>query len=252
MTQYLGGEQRLIVYLEAYTKDIHHPWPLHNRRLVLGRKFYYAVKKAVLQFVILKPVTAIAALVLDRYGIFREGSLQLNAGYVYIATINNVSITIALYGLLYFYVGTQEWLAPFKPLAKFLCIKGVIFFSYWQYCFFTWLVNLGLFGADMEKAQQTSLILQNTIICAEIFVAGIAMSMAFSADEFVEGDKKFRQRHYMSHLASVLSVNDVIADAKHTFGPEPKELTVENESLLKKVQKEEQRIWEESFAKGPY
>ena len=250
MTQYLGGEHKLIVHLEASTKNMYHPWPLHNKRLVLSREFFYAIKKAVLQFVILKPITAIAALVLDKYELFKEGSLHWTSGYLYIATINNVSITIALYGLVYFYVGTHEWLAPFKPLAKFLCIKGVLFFSYWQYSFFTWLVNLGIFGSDIEEAQKVSLLVQNTLICVEIFVAAIAMSIAFSAEEFIEINKKSRARYYMKNIANVLSVNDVIQDAKETFGREQNVNVNENETLLKKVKLEERRIWEESFYKG--
>ena len=245
MTQYLDGEQQLITYLEAYTKIIYHPWPLHNRRLHLGKSFFLTVKKAVLQFAILKPFTAIVALILDRWDLYNEGSLSWHYGYLYIAIINNVSITISLYGLVYFYAGTQERLMPFKPLAKFLCIKGVLFFSYWQYCFFTWLVNLGVFGADTEEGQELSLSMQNTLICIEILVAAIAMSIAFSANEFVVKEDKVEQKDIMANIASVLDVSDIVHDARKTFGHI--ELPSETDSLLKKVKLEEDKIWKESL-----
>lgn len=44
----------------------------------------------------------------------------------------NLTYTVALYGLLLFYLGTHELLAPFKPLLKFVLVKAVIFLSYWQ------------------------------------------------------------------------------------------------------------------------
>jgi len=253
MTQYLGGEDKLIVHLESYEKPIFHPWPLHNKKLALDRYFYYTIKKSVLQYVILKPLTAIIALIMDKYGIYVEGSFGLNTGYLYLAIINNISNTIALYGLVYFYVGTQEWLAPFKPLAKFLCIKSVLFFSFWQYSFFTWLVNLGVFGDDIIEAQQISLIIQNALICTEIFIAGIAMSQAFSAGEFIEEKRKTpkkeqnNNKNYLSNIAKVLSVNDVIQDAKITFGTNLS--PGETDSLLNKVKSEENKIWEEALTK---
>eukprot|EP00826_Nyctotherus_ovalis_P043848 TRINITY_DN4673_c0_g1_i1.p1 TRINITY_DN4673_c0_g1~~TRINITY_DN4673_c0_g1_i1.p1 ORF type:complete len:251 (+),score=53.34 TRINITY_DN4673_c0_g1_i1:461-1213(+) len=245
MTQYLGGEQQLIVHLEAYTKDIYHPWPLHNRRLYLGHAFFLNVKKAVLQFVILKPLTAVAALILDKYKLYNEGSFDWCYGYLYVAIVNNVSITVSLYGLVYFYVGTQEWSMPFKPLAKFLCIKGVLFFSYWQYCFFTWLVNLGVFGNDIEKAQGSSLNIQNVLICVEILVAAVAMSKAFSADEFV-GKEKGREGDFIVNVANVLDVSDIVQDARQTFGQHDN--PSETDSLLKKVKMEEDKIWNESLS----
>lgn len=44
----------------------------------------------------------------------------------------NITYTVALYGLLLFYMGTHELLAPFKPLLKFILVKSVIFLTYWQ------------------------------------------------------------------------------------------------------------------------
>ena len=46
--------------------------------------------------------------------------------------VYNITYTTALYGLLLFYLGTHELLAPFKPLLKFALVKSVIFLSYWQ------------------------------------------------------------------------------------------------------------------------
>lgn len=52
--------------------------------------------------------------------------------YLWITIVYNLTYTVALYGLLLFYLGTHELLAPFKPLLKFALVKAVIFLSYWQ------------------------------------------------------------------------------------------------------------------------
>lgn len=38
---------------------------------------------------------------------------------------------MSLYFLVLFYMVTEDHLQPYKPLPKFLCIKAIIFFSFW-------------------------------------------------------------------------------------------------------------------------
>ncbi|KAJ7567776.1 hypothetical protein O6H91_01G006800 [Diphasiastrum complanatum] len=45
--------------------------------------------------------------------------------------ILNAAVSLAMYSLLNFYHLFGKELAPHKPLPKFLCIKGVVFFSFW-------------------------------------------------------------------------------------------------------------------------
>ena len=55
-----------------------------------------------------------------------------DGGYLYIMLINNVSITLALYGLFLFYFATKSMLKPYSPILKFFTIKSVIFLTFWQ------------------------------------------------------------------------------------------------------------------------
>lgn len=42
-----------------------------------------------------------------------------------------ISITFCLYYLALFYNALHEKLAPYKPLLKFVVVKGVVFFTFW-------------------------------------------------------------------------------------------------------------------------
>ena len=43
-----------------------------------------------------------------------------------------MTYSCALYALLLFYLGTHELLAPFNPLLKFILVKAIVFFTFWQ------------------------------------------------------------------------------------------------------------------------
>jgi hypothetical protein len=108
----------------------------------------------ILQFVIVQPVLAIITFILEFLDLYDEGKFRADRGYVYLTAINNISITvtfgllynfeqISMYFLVLFYEATKDMLVikfvlslnssqqPYRPIAKFLCIKSVIFFAFW-------------------------------------------------------------------------------------------------------------------------
>ena len=54
------------------------------------------------------------------------------SGYLYITIVNNVSISLALYALFLFYFATRDLLSCYDPVLKFLIVKSVVFFAFWQ------------------------------------------------------------------------------------------------------------------------
>ena len=51
---------------------------------------------------------------------------------LYITLCGNVSVGLAFYGLVSFYHAIMDELAWCDPWPKFLCIKGVVFMTFWQ------------------------------------------------------------------------------------------------------------------------
>ena len=97
----------------------------------MRRLFFRRVKQGVLQFVLIKPITAIVAILLNYYGIYNEGEWSFHYGYLYISTINNTSVSVSLYYLVLFYIATEERLKPFNPFHKFLSVKAILVMSFW-------------------------------------------------------------------------------------------------------------------------
>lgn len=136
--------------------------------MLLFRLFFRRVKQGVLQFVLIKPITAAAAIVLNYYGIYGEGEWSFHHGYLYVSSINNTSVSISLYYLVLFYIATEERLKPFKPFHKFLSVKAILVMSFWQASFFELLHLL-----ELVPHEYGGFIL-NLIMCGEMVIVALA------------------------------------------------------------------------------
>ncbi|KAJ3749905.1 organic solute transporter Ostalpha-domain-containing protein [Lentinula detonsa] len=110
------------------------PFPFcHWRYRPTKPYFMYTLKWAVLQYVIFRPAISIAAIICQAYNVLCE-SEGFDAQYanVYLEAVDFVSISVALYGLFLFYGLTKEELVGRRPLAKFLAIKLIVMFTWYQ------------------------------------------------------------------------------------------------------------------------
>lgn len=129
----LGGEDQLAVTLRTKDakygqhgfifKHIFGTWQM-------GRQFMLNCKYGVLQYVLVKIIATIVVIILQSLGMFNTGDWSWNSAYLYIAVIMNFSIGYALYCLVKLYYATKEDLKEWNPVAKFLCIKGIVSIVY--------------------------------------------------------------------------------------------------------------------------
>lgn len=61
-----------------------------------------------------------------------QGDFSIYGGWLYISFVVNLSVCYAFYCLGMFYFVLKTPLTPFDPVPKFLCIKAVLFLSFWQ------------------------------------------------------------------------------------------------------------------------
>jgi hypothetical protein len=94
--------------------------------------FFVYNKFGVLQYVLIKNFCSIAIMILEKSGIYKEGDFTPKGGYLYICILTNISQCWALYCLIFFYYATKNELSPIRPVGKFLAVKALVFFTWWQ------------------------------------------------------------------------------------------------------------------------
>jgi len=84
----------------------------------------------------------------------REPWFRETHTYIELATkiTKSISCGWAMYNLVMFYHKVQPLLKNFKPLLKFMSIKGIIFFTFWQGIVFFFLGHLGVIPDKMEDS----------------------------------------------------------------------------------------------------
>ncbi|XP_042913469.1 transmembrane protein 184C [Parasteatoda tepidariorum] len=179
-----------------------------------GKYFIQACKHGILQYTVIRPITTLISLITEMCDVYGEGKFDPKYAYPYIVAINNISQFVAMYSLVLFYQANKNELAPMKPIAKFLCIKAVVFFSFFQSVIIAILTYVGVItesfttpGADVAEVGRS---LQNFLICIEMFMASVAHYYAFSHKPYV--DMAAQQVPCCLSFMSMWDVSDVTQD----------------------------------------
>jgi len=206
----------------------YYPIPFCFVVLLPGTKFFRLCKLCILQFVFMKPLLAIISVILDLSGVYNNGNFSPKYGFLYVTILNNISITISLYFLLLFYSIVKEDLEPFKPWKKFLCIKAIIFFAFWQGITLTIMDSLDMLPHyDKWTEFDVADAIQNSLICFEMFIISLVHPFVFGWEEFqTENFVSLIPKISIKELQPVLKnitdaadVTDVIEDTVETLKP---------------------------------
>ncbi|KAK3576395.1 hypothetical protein CHS0354_026728 [Potamilus streckersoni] len=183
----------------------------------MGSKFIMNCKHGVLQYTVVRPVTTIISLICELSGSehYGDGDFNFKSAWSYLVIVNNISQVWAMYCLVLFYKATREELTPVKPVPKFLCVKFVVFFSFWQSVVIAILAKLKVIpeGGPWDFYQSISEIangIQDFCICIEMFLAAAAHYFAFSHKPFIDPDAD--QAECCKSFASMWNVSDVKDD----------------------------------------
>jgi hypothetical protein len=147
--------------------------------------FLYAVKWSVLQYVIVRPLVSLVGIVCQALNILCESQgFNIHYANVYLEAVDFVSISVALYGLLVFYALTREDLVGRKPLAKFLCIKLIVMFTFYQSFVFSALEGRVIKATKFWTATNIADGLNALAICIEMIIFAALMLWAYPAREY--------------------------------------------------------------------
>ncbi|KXS19790.1 DUF300-domain-containing protein [Gonapodya prolifera JEL478] len=185
---FLGGERDLLIdHLRGRPKTPH-MWPLNyvlRPMEVSDPNVFLLIRRMILQFVIVKPLVGVLTLMLKLAGWYYEGWIALGSAYLYFSLAYNVSVSLSMYGLVMFYLTCHHDLAPFRPLPKFLVVKAIIFFSFWQSFVISILVWAGAIrqhGAYSAENVATSI--QDFLICLESVFFAMGHYYAFPPSDY--------------------------------------------------------------------
>jgi ElaB/YqjD/DUF883 family membrane-anchored ribosome-binding protein len=166
-----------------------------------------------MQFVFLRPVTTIAIIILDAV---HESSWDYRYPQFYIMWIVNISIFFAFTGLVRFYHAVQHELNWCHPFAKFLCIKGVVFMTFWQGIVITVIANSVYASTETDgfDANEWSKEAQSFLICLEMFLFAIVHCFTFPTEEWEPGYRQKEQRRIKAKFGDNLALRDFVRDVK--------------------------------------
>ncbi|WFD05956.1 hypothetical protein MVES1_001294 [Malassezia vespertilionis] len=221
LVEYLGGEDEILEMLrnKPRTPQLYPlslclpPVDMSNPRALL------AIKWGVMQYVQLKPVLAFATIVLRLLGKYQDGRLALGNGYTWIASLYNISVFVALYALTLFFTAFHKELAPFHALFKFICVKSVIFFSFWQGLCISILVALGFIqqiGSVVDNVY-LSAALQDTLITMEMPIFAVLHAYAFSYKDFEPKKPLVGCLPFSYAIRDSFGIGDLVAGIIATF-----------------------------------
>nr|GMD90152.1 transmembrane protein 184C-like [Ipomoea batatas] len=178
-----------IVPDEIKGREIHHSFPMtlfQPHTAHLNHHTLKLLKDWTWQFVLIRPVCSVLMIALQLLGMYPTWVSWM------FTIILNISVSLALYSLVVFYHVFAKELAPHKPLAKFLCVKGIVFFCFWQGIAIEILVALGIIKShhvwfDVEHIQEA---LQNMLVIVEMVLFSIVQQHAYTAEPYRKENKK--------------------------------------------------------------
>lgn len=220
LVNYLGGERSIIIMTHG-RQPKPHPWPMKyfcDSLDISDPYTFLNIKRGILQYAWLKPVLAIATVIMKATGTFQEGYIGLTSGYFWSGILYNVSITLSLYCLAMFWVCLHDDLIPFRPVPKFLVIKLIIFASYWQ----GFLLSLFVFAGFIKdrpgySSDNISLAIQDLLTCFEMPIFAIAHWYAFSVTDYTDPTIASARLPIAYAARDAFGTGDLLVDTKETL-----------------------------------
>ncbi|XP_010458507.1 PREDICTED: transmembrane protein 184 homolog DDB_G0279555 [Camelina sativa] len=159
-------------------REIHHSFPMTlfvPRTMHLDYRTLKQLKQWTWQFCIIRPVCSFLMITLQILGIYPAWLSWI------FTVVLNISVSLALYSLVKFYHVFVKELEPHKPLTKFMCVQGVVFFCFWQGIVLEILVKMGVikshhFWLEVEQIEEA---MQNVLVCLEMIVFSVIQQYAF-------------------------------------------------------------------------
>jgi hypothetical protein len=254
LLQFADGSETLSAKLEK-VPQMKYSMPFCCFHIKPGRIFLHRCQQMILQFVYVKLGMTATILVTELLDVYGEGSFAVNRAYLWVTIVYNITITISLYFLVLFYEATKEILAEYKPIAKFLTVKAIIFFSFWQSVAVAVAMKVGVVrDYNGFPAAEMGLYIQDVLICIEMVPIAIAMGYTFGYSTFKKPKDQREElqmreipRRIIDNFIDMANFVDVIRDTADAVRKEPERRVVAGQFLDMPLDEQQKQILEQGW-----
>jgi hypothetical protein len=169
---------------------------------------------SIFQYCFIRPFFTAVSVIAQTQGRYCMSSKDPRYAYIWAAGFNALSVTIAMYCLIQFYVQLKDDLAPHRPFMKVLCIKLVIFFCFWQ----SWIISLlTAEGGPLKATEQIAgpdlrIGIPSMMTCVEMAVFAVLHLYAFPWNPYDLG-----KRH--EPLPQGINTLPIETPKRYAYGP---------------------------------
>ncbi|KAK6463883.1 organic solute transporter Ostalpha-domain-containing protein [Scheffersomyces coipomensis] len=224
LTDMLNGERNIII-MTSGRQPVDHPgiFKYMFPPMDISDPFTFLnIKRGILQYVWLKPIMCFAILLSELVGWYDVNDMSYKSVYLWLTIIYNLSVSTSLYCLAMFWKILWNDLKPFNPIGKFLCVKLIIFASYWQGVLIGILNVFKLLpvnDADGSVIENGSIgvCIQNALLCFELIAFSIGHWYSFSYHPFSISQLPYGRLQLKYAFNDMIGIKDLIHDFELTF-----------------------------------
>lgn len=182
---------------------------------------FLGIKRGILQYVWLKPVICFGTLFAEGLGWYNVNDMGMRSLYLWFTILYNFSVSLSLYCLAIFWKILWVDLKPFNPIGKFLCVKLIIFASYWQGVLLAILNVCGVLPKNNSLAENGApnigVSIQNALLCVELVAFAIGHWLSFSYKPFHISNMPSGRLQLVYAFKDMIGFKDLLIDFALTF-----------------------------------
>lgn len=207
--------------LMTYFKETRFPFPLCCLTYQPSNRVFLHIKRCSLQYVFIKPCLSAIAILLHMLGLYHPGSFDYTHAYFWLISIENISAALALFFIFMFYDLVKKVIEMHSPLMKFISIKILVFFVFWQGIIIGLLYYFNVIPAFFNwSSLRSAETVKNILICIEMMGLSVFNLYAFPYATYRTEPGEHTLDSALTNIQSVLSQKDVALDAVDAFHPD--------------------------------
>ena len=157
-----------------------------------GHPFVKKCKWGILLYVVLSLLCTLLTFIFSAARLIKSDEPAWGNPYSYLSAINATVSFWAIYCLVLLYKVARVELAPLQPLGKFICVKGIVFATWWQGYILQWWGNSRYGPQSMFDWQHCPTIsktdvlkaVNNFLVCVEVLFFAVGMHYNFPSADF--------------------------------------------------------------------